>query len=107
MYDELQSLKLESINYQRAGVDDGMTAKMHERDTYVYDRIKELEKQMLTLVIGQEKIVFNNTTVEMAKRQQDKFYTEDYLVDWVRLKNDIHIMDGLVNGEVIYIPKPI
>jgi hypothetical protein len=106
MYNEWKALKTESINYQRAGIDDMMTDKMRERDTYVYNRIKEIETQMFPNLPNQEKLTFNNTPIEEAERQQDRFYTGNYLVNWIKIKEDISVNKGLVSGEVIYAPKP-
>lgn len=106
MYTEWKSLKNESINYQRAGIDDMMTDKMHERDTYVFNRIKEIEEEMFPTLQGQVKIVFDNTPIEDAERQQDRFYVGNYLVNWIKVKEDLTKANGLVCGEVIYAPVP-
>lgn len=106
MYNEWQALKTESIKYQRAGIDDMMTDKIHERDTYVYNRIKEIEKQMFPNLPNQIKLTFENTPVDDAERQQDRFYIGSYLVNWIKIKDELIVNNGLVNGEVIYAPKP-
>lgn len=107
LFNEWRALRGESINYQRAGADDIMTEKMRERDSYVFNRINEIEKEMFPLLQGQEKIIFDNTPIENAERLQDRFYTGSYLVHWIKIKEEITAKNGLVSGEVIYAPIPI
>lgn len=46
---EWTDLRIEALSFQRAGIDDAMTDKMHERDTYNFNRRKEIEGELQSL----------------------------------------------------------
>lgn len=106
LYDEWKALKSESINYQRAGADGYMSEEMMKRDSFVFNRIKEIESDMFPLLRQRYVLTFNRLPVEDTERQQDSFYTNGYLVDWIKISENIKIENGLVTGQVIYAKTP-
>lgn len=105
MYKEWDELKTKSISYQRAGADGYLSEAMQKDDTRIYNRIKEIEKDLFP-VLAHEKIVFDNTPIEESERQQDRFYTGSYLVNYIEIEKNITLNNGLVSGYVIFAKTP-
>jgi antitoxin component YwqK of YwqJK toxin-antitoxin module len=106
MYKEWQDLKNKSLSYQRAGIDDNMTDEMYQKHSAMRNRIEEIEKEMFPLLPDQERVVFDKTEATDAEEQLDRFYTNNCLIHWIKIKEEINVKDNLVDGEVVFAPIP-
>ncbi len=107
LYDEWKKLKLESINYQRAGIDGEMSDQSMGIDAFIHKRIKEIEPLLFPFLTERSILTYHNTPVKDAEKEQDIFYNGNYLVDWVKVFDSLIVTNNLVSGQIIYAKKPL
>lgn len=101
LYNEWKSLKSESINFQRAGIDDNMSESMHKRDTYVFNRIKEIEPIIFAALTERQTLTFNNKIRHEMWQECDLLY----YAGWIEVENTIkcdQFSCDTVTGSVTY-----
>jgi hypothetical protein len=107
MFLEWRELKSEQINFMRAGIDDAMTDAMHRRDTYVYNRIKEMENELFPLLTDRKVLTFDNVPRVEYWEQCNKVIFSGYIIIDSTAVEKMFTKDNPVTGVVTFAKKPI
>lgn len=103
LYHELNELTIESIGFQRAGIDDVNFDR--NRDNFVFNRIKDIEKELFPLLTNRVTLTFKNKPRPEFWKECDNLKYKGYIVVDNKIDCDMFNCET-VSGTITFAKTP-